>query len=103
MATKSIRTDDLTGEELTGEVTPTPLTYCGREYSLDLGPESVQKLNEALAPFIAAVDPDNVRPLVPPSVVREWARTQEDMEIYGVGRLPQEVLDAYNAAHGRPA
>jgi hypothetical protein len=103
MATKSITIDDLTGEELAGEVAPTLLTYNGREYAIDLGPESIRKLDEALAPFLASVSEEKSRSLVPTSVIREWARTQEGMEVWDVGRLPQEILDAYNAAHGRPA
>lgn len=50
---KLVVTDDLTGEEIDTRTKPTKFTYKGKEHSLDLSPESVKKLDEALAPFLA--------------------------------------------------
>jgi hypothetical protein len=35
------------------------------------------------------------------SAIREWARKQENLRPIGTrGRIPQDVIDAYHAAHG---
>ncbi|WP_396599597.1 histone-like nucleoid-structuring protein Lsr2 [Frigoribacterium sp. R86507] len=101
MAKRTITIDDYSGEHLTGPVNPTVLTYKGREYSLDLGPTSVQLLDEALRPFIAVAAAKPARHLVAPEDIREWARRQ-GMAVKDHGRLSDGVVDAYNAAHGEP-
>ena len=47
-------TDDLTGETLDADTRPTEFSYGGKTYSIDLGPDSVRRLEEALKPFIDA-------------------------------------------------
>lgn len=100
--TITIITDDLTGETLDGSVRPTKLTYRGTSYSLDLGPESARKLDDALAPFLNASKrtPAKKRSAVEPSAVRAWAIEQGLLEPGSRGRLPKDVLTAYEEQHG---
>jgi hypothetical protein len=101
MAKHTITIDDYSGEHLSGPVSPTVLTYKGREYSLDLGPTSAQLLDDALRPFIAAASAKPTRHLVAPEDIRAWARGQ-GMAVKDHGRLSDGVVEAYNAAHGQP-
>jgi len=95
-------TDDLTGEVLDERVKPTEFTYQGRTYRLDLGPESVRRLEEALKPFMDAAPSVAGRTRGPSdaSAVRAWAIEQGLVEPGSRGRLSREVLAAYNEAHG---
>lgn len=54
MATRTIRVDDLTGETLYGDGTPTRFELEGVEYEIDLTPANEARLREAFAPFVDA-------------------------------------------------
>jgi hypothetical protein len=93
-------TDDLTGEEGADTVF---FALDAVLYSIDLTPASRAKLEEALAPFIAAATP--FRPESTkrkakgpdPTVVRNWARTQ-GLPIGDRGRVPAKLVAAYEKA-----
>jgi len=101
MAQKTMTIDDYSGEPLQGPVEPTVLVYEGREYSLDLGPQSRQKLDAVLGPFLEVAEVSPVRDRVSPEEIRSWARG-EGMAIKDQGRLSSAVIEAFNRAHGRP-
>ena len=105
MSRKEITTveirDDLTGE-LLEKASETTFTFKGKSYTLDLGPQSLKSLEEALAPFIkAAPKVESLkRAAVSPAAVRTWAEKQGLLEPGSKGRISKEVMDAYNAKHG---
>lgn len=101
MAKRTITIDDLSGEPVEGPVTPTVFTYMDREFELDLGPDSVAKLEQALEPFITAAAPKKTRQLVPPETIRAWAKSQ-GITVSDKGRLADALSEAYNSAHGYP-
>ena len=98
----------------------------GREYEIDLGEVRVKEIRDALAPFVAAGRkisggpgrrPGSSSPQVVSSgnrpafalsrpdkeqntAIRTWARAQ-GMKLSDRGRIPAEVLEAYNANGGR--
>jgi len=108
--------DDLDGSKAVGTVT---FSLENRAYEIDLSDENADKLHEALAPFIehgrkAASAPiasargrrsgngdsggsaaDRRRQL---AAIREWAR-QNGLSVSDRGRVSQEVLRAFQAAH----
>ncbi len=100
-------TDDLSGEPGDDIATHT-FSVDGIAYEIDLGPDSYDKLLEALTPFLqagrkvggtrrgqgrrAAVSgPDPVK-------VRAWAREQ-GIEVSPRGRVPRDVIEKYKSAH----
>jgi len=110
MAIKTVLVDDLDGSPLPAGASSTTFSLNGTAYEIDLGPDNVEKLKDALEPFIRAG-----RRIGTPtrgraqrgssrssgndlSRVREWAREQ-GMQISERGRVPAHILDAYNAAH----
>lgn len=83
----------------------------GKGYEIDLNLDNNARLNEALAPFIAAARPTNVaygvgRPRTTRSGtsgrtkrIREWWKQQSPENYSARGRLPLELVTAYNEAH----
>ena len=83
----------------------------GRSYEIDLSSSNIDKLRDALAPFITAGRKASRRRAAAanagtsvrrPSVdreqnqaIREWAR-KRGMKVSDRGRIPAEVLDAYH-------
>lgn len=112
--TKTITTviDDLTGETLDSSVRSTEFTYRGKTYSLDLGPDSVKKLDAALKPFMDAAHTVSASSRRGSGRGRSGGSSSEAAKIraWGIekglvapgsrGRLAREVIDAYNAEHG---
>ncbi|MFF9490172.1 Lsr2 family protein [Streptomyces sp. NPDC014676] len=105
----TVYTDDLTGAE-SDEVATHTFSLNGVHYEIDLTPENYDKLDAALRPFI-----ENGRKLgrtkgtsrirnkgaaQGPSAeeVRAWARGN-GFAVNARGRVPKEVLDAFDAAH----
>lgn len=103
--------DDFTGKPLEGEVTKTHLRLNDKAYALDLAPESVQALQEAIAPFIKNVKPvpqsekarvsrsSSTTSDLDAAAVREWAKLQ-NIPTNPRGRLSAALQQAYRAAHG---
>lgn len=81
----------------------------GEHYEIDLSKPNIEKLEAALEPYIQAAR--KVRggrsraratrggnTASKSAVVREWARSR-GMKVSERGRVSQEILDAYEAAH----
>ncbi|MHB9858356.1 histone-like nucleoid-structuring protein Lsr2 [Streptomyces sp. YIM S03343] len=104
----TVYSDDLTGTE-SDEVSTHRFSLNGIEYEIDLTPESYDKLDAALRPFIetgrkmgrtkvtgrvhrgAAAGPSAEE-------VRAWAR-ENGYEVNDRGRVPGEIREAFEAAH----
>lgn len=116
MGRKTVLVDDLDGKELPDGTAPVTLSLGRTTYNLYLSEKNHGKLLEALNPFIenaetttatrtaarAGSDKDKLKK------VREWAQATgysyknakgEDVTLGDRGRIPQEVVDAYDAAH----
>jgi hypothetical protein len=109
MATQTTVTlvDDLDGGNADEQV---KFMVDGKAYEIDLSATNSKKLREALAPFVAAArraggrGPSGrttgaVRPVVDREqnqAIREWAQKQ-GMKISERGRIPANVLEAYNS------
>jgi Lsr2 len=90
----------------------------GTNYTIDLSDANAGKLRKALDPFIAAgtrvgrgsAGRGAARPAASSGraggdrdqnrAIREWA-VQNGHQVSERGRIPQNVIDAYRAAHGR--
>ncbi|GGW89661.1 histone-like nucleoid-structuring protein Lsr2 [Streptomyces noursei] len=105
----TIYTDDLTGEEAEEAKTHT-IAVDGIAYEIDLGPDSYDKLMEAVGPFLsaarktgrikgagrarkvaAATSEDTAK-------IRAWAK-ENGYEVNDRGRVPAEIREAYAKAH----
>jgi hypothetical protein len=103
----TVYSDDLTGMD-SDEVSTHRFSLNGINYEIDLTPESYDKLDAALRPFIdkgrklgrtketgrarrGAVDGPSAEE------VRAWAR-ENGHEVNGRGRVPTEIRDAFDAA-----
>ncbi|MFJ8313715.1 MULTISPECIES: Lsr2 family protein [unclassified Streptomyces] len=103
----TIYTDDLTGEE-TQEVTTHSLVLDGVAYEIDLGPDSYDKLLEAVAPFTKAGRRTSGRGrkgAPRPSggnkdtaAIRAWAK-EKGYSVNDRGRVPADVRAAYEKNH----
>lgn len=72
-------------------------------YEIDLKPENIEKLYEALAPFIkVARRASSVRTSARPDQqkVREWAKEQ-GIAVSDRGRLSLDLVKQYQEAHNR--
>ena len=84
----------------------------GKNYEIDLSSKNIDKLRDALAPFVAAARRAGGRRRAAQSsggggarrasvdreqnqAIREWAR-KRGMKVSDRGRIPAEVLDAYH-------
>lgn len=124
MAKKTIIevTDDIDG---TTGAEPVEFALDGTSYTIDLSPTNRKKLAEALDPYIAAATPVNRRgsgrsPYAKPATQRAaedkarrdairrwWAENHKTAGLpeprpLGRGRIPQEVVTAYEQNGGRP-
>lgn len=100
-------TDDFDGSEDAETVT---FSYQGRSYEIDLSDANREKLESALAPYITAGRKSAAGARAKSSgprsrggsselaAVRAWAQ-ENGHTVNSRGRVPQAVLDAYNAAH----
>ncbi|MEU2718761.1 Lsr2 family protein [Streptomyces sp. NPDC007205] len=104
----TVYTDDLTGTE-SDEVSTHRFSLNGVQYEIDLTPESYDKLDEALRPFIEkgrktgrvkGTGSTRRAPADGPSAeeVRAWAR-KNGYEVNDRGRVPREIHTAFEAAH----
>lgn len=114
------RVDDLDGS--TEDIERVSFGLHGKNYVIDLNPEHVKELDKALAPFVEKASPAGSSSASAPrksrstsaassedlSAIRTWAK-ENDVEYRNAsgemttvgdrGRIPQEVKDAYYAAH----
>ena len=117
MAHKMVLVDDFDGSELSGNAVSTRFSLDGVHYEIDLGSENRERLVSALQPFITVArksttasgasgnsrrrasrprSASNARGDV--AVIRAWAAANG--HTVGVrGRIPDEVMEAYTAAH----
>ncbi|MDQ3404192.1 MAG: Lsr2 family protein [Actinomycetota bacterium] len=102
--------DDLDGSEAEETV---EFGLDGAAYTIDLSSDNAERLREALADFVDHARRSGGRKRAPGKVtvgraprtatadreqnqaIREWARKQ-GMKVSDRGRIPSEVLDAYN-------
>lgn len=103
--------DDLDGTVLAeGEGVTIRFSLRGRSYDIDLSESNAQKLDEALAPFVAVATPVSSSAKVDRSraqrgatkkedlaAVREWAK-ENGYKVSERGRVAASVLEAYEAA-----
>jgi len=105
--------DDFTGEK---GATTVAFSFDGKDYEIELVEENRQKFADALDPYIqvarvaqAAKAPVSApKPANDPATrraaaervaaIREWAKEQ-GMEVSDRGRLPFDVIEAYEKAH----
>lgn len=110
MVTRMVTLDDLTGDE--EDVKTVGFNLDGADYEIDLGPASRDKLREAIEPFIKAARPVPVKQArtrvrrrsgssdIDPVAARKWA-AEHGIDVAPRGRVPKDVLEAYQAASGR--
>lgn len=102
-------TDDLDGTEGAETVT---FALKGKTYELDLGPKSMEKLEKALAPFVAKAHvyrpASSAAPKSNGKVTRDWDIIQlrewagkNKVELPQRGRVPLSIVEQYKAAGGR--
>jgi hypothetical protein len=98
--------DDLDGKEIEANGQTVSFTYNGTTYEIDLGEKNAKKLDDALAPFVAAArrvggrQSRGSRPAagdVDNRAVRAWA-TSNGIELSSRGRIPTDVIEKYKAA-----
>lgn len=106
--------DDLDGTVLaSGEGETVAFQFDGRAYEIDLTTAHAAELRDALTPYIDAARPAGrsgmprrrarrvtsaQRSGYPLAAIREWAR-KNGHDVPSRGRVPNAVIDAYNAAH----
>ncbi|AJT62409.1 hypothetical protein T261_0720 [Streptomyces lydicus] len=105
----TIYTDDLTGEE-TEEAKTHTIAIDGIAYEIDLGPDSYDKLMEAVGPFITKGRKAGRVGKAPKqritgsgasgdtAKIRAWAK-EAGYEINERGRVPADIREAYSKAH----
>lgn len=110
MAQKTIvrLVDDLDNRELNGDGQTVTFGFQKTEYEIDLSEQNVQRLHDALAPFIAAGRRVNGRSNGSASpakadhaqlqAMRQWAK-ENGMKVSDRGRVSREVQEAYHAAN----
>lgn len=101
MAQKIVYVDDIDG---TVDATSQTFSVNNDTWEIDLSDENAAKLRDALAPFIeharkagkAPVPKRASRASGPSKAIREWAEANGH-QVPARGRIPQAVVDAYNA------
>lgn len=105
MATRTVLVDDMDGGDAE---TTIAFVINGETYSLDLSAQNAAKFCAALQPFIEAAKERAARyestldaemaGMEQRAAIREWAR-KKGMEVSDRGRIPQDIIDAYNQKH----
>lgn len=97
-----IVTDDLDGSSGAEAVT---FSFDGQGYEIDLGMANLQRMREALQPFISAAHRparSKSRRAAPRrtdfAAIRAWAASQ-GLQVSERGRISAQVLSEYDAAH----
>lgn len=102
MATRTVLVDDMDGGDAD---TTIAFVINGESYSLDLSPANAAKFHEAIQPFVAAAKERAAKHassfdaelagVEQRTAIREWAR-KKGLEVSDRGRIPQDIIDAYN-------
>ena len=104
--------DDLDGTPITdGAGGTVQFALEGREYELDLSAENLEKLKEAVAPFVdvarsaqsarsSSSVPRRRKSTTELAEIREWARAH-GITVSDYGRVPTEVRAAYIASKSK--
>lgn len=109
MAQKTVLVDDIDGDTATETVT---FALDGVNYEIDLNDTNAHQLREDMARWIAnarsgsrrrqsgarSAPARRTRGANENAVIRAWAR-ENGREVSDRGRLPQDLVDAYHAAH----
>ncbi|WP_422117813.1 histone-like nucleoid-structuring protein Lsr2 [Brachybacterium sp. UNK5269] len=102
--TKIILTDDVDGSEATGTVS---FALDGVAYEIDLNDDNAQQLRDQLGEWASKARRVGGRRTTgtrsagssnDAAKIRTWAR-ENGYEVSERGRVPQEIREAYNAAH----
>lgn len=101
--TLTIITDDIDGSK---DAQTVVFSLEGTDYSVDLSNKNLKKLRDALAPYIEAGDKVTRRRATkkatsgktPSAEIRAWALSN-GIDTPARGRIPQAVIDAYEAAN----
>ena len=109
-------TDDLDGKPIdSGFEQRVTFSYHGADYQIDLRPTNADKLEAALAPFIASaqnvgtakknsatkVATKTATPQRSPEqlqAIRDWANSN-GYEVSSRGRIKKEIVEAFDASH----
>lgn len=101
MATIAKIVDDLDGTEVAeGKGETVVFAMDGQDYEIDLSDKNAKAFRAALKQYVDAGRPvQGRRRAVNPeaTAIREWARSN-GVEVPERGRLPQEVVEKFNAA-----
>ncbi|MFD7336703.1 Lsr2 family protein [Streptomyces violascens] len=102
----TIYTDDLTGKE-SEEATTHTIVIDGVGYEIDLGPDSYDKLLEAVTPFTKAgrrikagrikTAPKTSEARTDTAAIRAWAK-DKGYNVNDRGRVPADIREAYEKA-----
>ncbi|MBF4461034.1 MULTISPECIES: histone-like nucleoid-structuring protein Lsr2 [unclassified Rathayibacter] len=111
MAQKITLVDDIDGTPIdSSEGGTVRFSIEGANYEIDLGPANIAELNSALEKFVSSARRVGSRPAAATSAaapksdpkhlkaVRAWANANGH-PVSDRGRIPSEVLSAYQAAH----
>jgi hypothetical protein len=118
MGRKTVLVDDHDGKELPDDTKPLRLSVAGWTYDLYLSEKNADALMKAISPFTENAELVKETRATPSRAgssdkeklkkVREWAQATgytyknakgEEVTLGDRGRIPQEVLDAYDAAN----
>ena len=100
MATRTVLVDDMDGGD--ADVT-IGFVINGDSYSIDLSNKNAEKFYAAIEPFVKAAKPHNRISVVQGEIIavqqrqaiRDWAR-KSGYDVAERGRIPQDIVDAYN-------
>lgn len=122
MGRRFVLVDDYDGKELPDDTSPVRLSLGRTTYNLYLSEANHGKLLEALNPFLEGAETTDTRTAPSPrassstakhdkermKAIREWAQKEkvkftnakgEETTLGDRGRIPQEVIEAYDKAH----
>ena len=105
--TQVVLIDDLDGKEVTDGGQTVSFSLNGKTWEIDLGEKNAKKLQDALAPFMAAGrragggrrgrSASSSSHEVDTKAVRAWAASN-GIELSSRGRIPASVIERYKAA-----
>jgi len=113
MGRRTVLIDDYSGDELPDTTAPLRLSLGRKTYNLYLSDKSLEALYGALEPFTkdaetatasAAPTTNSKADKERTSAIRAWAQANKVKQPNGKplgdrGRIPQEIIDAYDAAN----
>lgn len=97
---------DLSGNEITSDSATVEFAFDGTSYEIDLTPAEKEKFRKAISTYIDAgrrvTAPRSRRPSSrstrDPKAIRAWA-IANNVDMPARGRIPQTVIEAYEAAN----